>query len=432
MGTENTFDSVSSLLDQEIRAAFEKGTFYAALIGLLCGAVILALSLGGMPGMLVPCLWSFSGGLYSVLVYFLIRSSFQIPNWQYYLYLPFVSFPTVIFLLSELLLPAGSATYFNGPPLLMYFVLVALSGMLFDRGLSIVSGAWAMLQYLGCWYLARPELHFITAPDPVMEQDLRADPIYLFKAVMLLAMGFIIGVSADTARRLIEKVLREQKERAVVDRLFGEYVSPEVKDKVLRHQQAMIAERKQVVVLFSDIRGFTSWSENCEPETLVKQLNAYFEEMVACITVQGGLVDKFIGDAIMAVFGGLRELEKPAEAAFQAAIEMHSRLDTLNQNWHNQGQKTLQMGVGLHFGSVLEGNIGSRGRKEFTVIGDTVNTAARLETATKEMAVQVLVSAAVETQLSPASKSLLTELGSIQVKGKSDALLVYGWSGATR
>ena len=132
-----------------------------------------------------------------------------------------------------------------------------------------------------------------------------------------------------------------------------------MREKLLRLTQDSVGERKTVVVLFSDIRSFTAWSEGVEPEQLVLQLNEYFDEMVAAITSRGGTVDKFIGDAVMAVFGGLLPLDDPAEAALDAALAMRGRLAALNVTRQQRGWATLDNGIGLHRGDVLQGTIGS-------------------------------------------------------------------------
>jgi len=185
-----------------------------------------------------------------------------------------------------------------------------------------------------------------------------------------------------------------------------------------------------VTVLFSDIRSFTTFSEGKDPQQVVTQLNEYFDKMVGCIMENGGTVDKFIGDAIMAVFGGLLDLENPCESAVRAAEQMRFELALLNQKWVNEGLPTLENGIGLHYGEVLEGTIGSKDRKQFTVMGDTVNTAARLEGTTKRRDSKVIISASVFDRLTAELKKLFKSLGSTKVKGKTKAIAIYGLDAA--
>jgi class 3 adenylate cyclase len=148
--------------------------------------------------------------------------------------------------------------------------------------------------------------------------------------------------------------------------------------------------------------------------------------MVAAIVEQGGVVDKFIGDAVMAVFGGVIPLENPSEAAFQAALGMRSRLRRLNEAWAAGGLEPLENGIGIHYGVALQGTIGSRDRKEFTVVGDSVNTASRLEGLCKDHPQRIMLSQAVYERLGAAAQQTCTSLGTVTVKGKSEPVSLWG------
>ena len=190
----------------------------------------------------------------------------------------------------------------------------------------------------------------------------------------------------------------------------------------------MVGELKVVAVLFSDLRGFTTFSEKAQPSEVVIRLNEYFDAMVRAVTSNGGTVDKFIGDAVMAVFGGLIPLENPAQSALAAARAMRSELVTLNLAWAAKGLAALDNGVGVHFGEVLQGPIGAVERKEFTVIGDVVNTASRLESATKELGSPIVVSEALAAQLPTEQRGALRALGGVKLKGKEVEVQVFGAS----
>jgi class 3 adenylate cyclase len=218
----------------------------------------------------------------------------------------------------------------------------------------------------------------------------------------------------------------ERAGREHVYRLLGEYVSPEVREKVVHEKAALRGEKKQVAVLFSDIRGFTSFSERHDPAVIVARLNEYFDAMVQCISRNGGVVDKFVGDAIMAVFGGVLPLESPCDAAVRAGREMRVELGRLEAQWRAQGFEVLDNGIGIHFGEVVQGNIGSHDRKDFTVIGDTVNTASRLEGLTRDYPHAIVVSSDVHARLSPSLRAACRPLGKAQVKGKEEPLDLFG------
>jgi adenylate cyclase len=137
-------------------------------------------------------------------------------------------------------------------------------------------------------------------------------------------------------------------------------------------------EKRRVAVLFSDIRGFTALSETINPDDMAHLLTEYFTEMVDCVFANGGTLDKFIGDAVMAQWGAPLDSPEDAAKAMEAAIKMILELDQLNSRWVKEGRPQLQIGIGLNFGEAFAGNIGSDRRLEFTVIGDSVNTANRL------------------------------------------------------
>jgi class 3 adenylate cyclase len=230
-------------------------------------------------------------------------------------------------------------------------------------------------------------------------------------------------------RRFVLRFVQLRQERAGrehVYRLLGEYVSPEVREKVVNEKAALRGERKLVAVLFSDIRGFTSFSEKSDPAVIVARLNEYFDAMVQCITRNGGVVDKFVGDAIMAVFGGVLPLDDPCSAAVRAAQEMRAELRTLEAAWRAQGVAPFDNGIGVHYGEVVQGNIGSHDRKDFTVIGDAVNTASRLEGLTKAYAAPIVISADVWARLSPELRAACHALGRAKVKGKEEELELFG------
>lgn len=196
----------------------------------------------------------------------------------------------------------------------------------------------------------------------------------------------------------------EQLEKARIRGVLNQYVSKNVADVVLKHsedfEQMMRGERRNVTIVFSDVRGFTSIFESSDATALVEQLNEYFERMVGCIQKVDGTVQKFIGDAIMAAWGDTHSLgyAEDAERAVRSALAMRVALRELNAKWEgNPARIPMKTGIGVNHGEVVVGEVGSQGvRKEFTLLGDAVNSAARFESATKQYHVDLLVGGSVE------------------------------------
>lgn len=217
-------------------------------------------------------------------------------------------------------------------------------------------------------------------------------------------------------------------ERERIRKAFGKYVSPQVAKSILASEQGtdLGGRLVDVAVLFSDLRNFTPLSESMSPTELVAFLNEYFTGTVAAIHGRGGVLDKFIGDAAMAVFGLAGESDA-CDAAIDAALAMREHLAEVNRRLAERGKPAVDNGIGVHFGTVVAGNIGSPDRLEYTVIGDAVNVASRLESATKEQGVALLVSEAVLGKLSPERRGLFRDLGAHKLKGKAEPLPMFGW-----
>jgi len=209
------------------------------------------------------------------------------------------------------------------------------------------------------------------------------------KADLWLPLGMpLLGFAAVHFGGASTLLLRERLAKKRIKGAFSSYVAPAVLEQILKNPDDLKlgGVRKPVTILFSDIRGFTGLSESSTEEELVAQLNEYFTEMVACVHRHGGTLHKFIGDAVMAVWGDTVSsgIENDACNALRAALDMRRALEQLNERWLAEGRPPIKIGIGLNHGNVVVGNIGAPQRMEFTVIGDAVNTASRIEGLTKE------------------------------------------------
>jgi class 3 adenylate cyclase len=244
---------------------------------------------------------------------------------------------------------------------------------------------------------------------------------------LYLPTGSLLAVAVLAfAARMGWESMRHYREKQLLRSAFAGHVSPQVLRAILRGrlQPDADGERCRVTILFADIRGFTSRSEKSTPEQMIELLNRYYAEVSAAIHNHGGAIDKFIGDGLMATFGVPQPLPAAERNALEAAQDMLVRLARLNGELQAQGVEPLEIGIGIHSGEVLAGYVGTRRRRDFTVIGDPVNTASRLEAMSKTLAYPVICSNEVAAAVGFAGG--MVDLGLQPVKGRAD-VHVWGW-----
>lgn len=220
---------------------------------------------------------------------------------------------------------------------------------------------------------------------------------------------------------VLEDISQEKRMKTTMYR----YMTPGVAERVmaLGEDALMVGERKEVTILFSDIRGYTTLTEKLEAAEVVSLLNDYFETMVEAVFNFEGTLDKFIGDALMAVFGAPLPLENHGWMAVQSALDMRRRLAEFNYARRNTAQPQIRIGIGISSGEVVSGNIGSQRRMDYTVIGDGVNVSSRLEGVTKEYGCDIILSEF--TYELCADRIWVRELDRIRVKGKDEPIGIY-------
>lgn len=251
--------------------------------------------------------------------------------------------------------------------------------------------------------------------------------IYLFihdkivTAVVSPSLAVVIGYFSNTAYHF----LRERQQNVLIKGMFSQYVSKHVVNELLSNpgKLQLGGEKKNVSILFSDIVGFTTFSENKQPEELVSFINEYLNEMTEIILANDGTLDKYLGDAVMAFWGAPIQLEDHAFRACSAAIDMQKKILELSAKWIQSGQKPIQVRIGINSGDVIVGNIGGVKRFDYTVMGDSVNLASRLEGANKEYGTRIMISEGTFEQVE--SKIIVRELDLIRVKGKTRPTKVF-------
>jgi adenylate cyclase len=243
--------------------------------------------------------------------------------------------------------------------------------------------------------------------------------LWIVMAQPILAMA--IALFAGTAYRYFV----EDAEKRKVSRLFGRYVSRDVYKRLIDNPALaeLGGDRREMSVLFSDLRGFTTITEKGHPEDLVQQLNEYFSSMVDIVFRNGGTVDKFVGDMVMALFGAPVDDVNHADAAVTTAVEMVQELVELNSRWSREGRVQLDIGIGVNSGDMIAGNIGSSAIMSYTVIGDNVNLGSRLESLNKEYRTRIIISEATRSRLTRQFET--RPLGGVVVKGKTQPVEIF-------
>ncbi len=294
-----------------------------------------------------------------------------------------------------------------------------------EKGVSV-----AMVLIFGLWLaLYLPQL----GPFPMVSVSagsilsLLLLDFWMWKSEKLVLTFFfpILAIGLIFLLNVIYGFILEAKQRQAIKNVFGQYVSSDYIDMILRKGTGieMGGESKVLSVLFADIRGFTTLSETMSAQELTSFLNIYFTEMTEVIFQHKGTIDKYIGDAVMAFWGAPMEDANNPYDAVATALAMQKRLETLNQKFASEKRPLIQIGIGIATGDMYVGDMGSKFRRSYTVMGDTVNLSSRLEGLTKYYHVKIIVSE--KTYLATRDQFLYKKLDKVQVKGKEKAVEIF-------
>lgn len=283
---------------------------------------------------------------------------------------------------------------------------------LFILGITL---ALILLSILASGVLARLITRPVSRLTEAMEKVSQGD----FTQKVAITSRDEIGFLTENFNGMTQGLL----ERERIKEIFSKYVSKQVAHEILKKKDeiALAGEKRRVTILFSDIRGFTALAEELPPEEVVSLLNEYFTLMVDIIFKYDGVLDKFIGDAIMAYWNAPIDQESPSRKAALAAFEMQQAIEKLNETHRRQGKKEIHAGIGINSGEAVAGNLGSVKKMEYTVIGDHVNLAQRIEAQTQRD--QIVLSESVLQEVKNYVK--VEELGLVRVKGREEPVRLY-------
>lgn len=268
--------------------------------------------------------------------------------------------------------------------------------------------------------IAAGALHHLAGGDAAAPLDSLTSPFVAQRALLFLLMGLAGATLVRAQQRMLAQVAEESDRRARVRAAFGTYVADQVVERVLAGDLAPRTERREISVMFVDIRGFTRLSEHMEPEDLVAQLNHALEAFGGAIQANGGIVNKYLGDGLMAIFGAPEIQPDHADRALRAT---HGVLAAAADLRARGVFPDLRIGVGVHSGDVVVGDVGGEKQREYTAIGDVVNVASRVEAANKDLGTQALFTGAARAKLQDPTG--LRALPPIQVRNRQQPVEVW-------
>lgn len=419
-------DAFARELARETVVSERRATILAVLLG---GVLAVGLSLLSFFGAQLAALprspkqWGpllLGGGLaYELLAHFayahLIRTERPLPvAARYVSALIETSLPTGALLIMASFV--GPIQALLSPAAFVYVFFIMLAALHLDIALCIFTGAVAALEYAGLSfaYLDRTQaLTVDTIPTHLFT--------HLVKSTLLLVGGVLAGLIAREINTHFLNVLQSVTERNRVVQVFGQHVSPAVVDKLLAQQTEIASELRAVCLMFVDIRDFTTFAEARSPDEVVGYLNTLFAVMIERVGSHHGIVNKFLGDGFMAVFGAPLPDGQGCAHAVAAALAIIRAVEELNRT----GQiPPTRIGIGIHVGEAVTGNVGSPVRKEYTIIGDTVNLAARIEQLNKQYGSELLISEAVWEALGQDIEGA-TMIEPVHVKGRQAPVRIF-------
>ncbi len=305
----------------------------------------------------------------------------------------------------------GPVQSFAGPVTFLFFPVIALSALNLDWRLSLWSGVVAAVGFMAVFLLHLPQAVPVEG-YPMLTSFHQ----FVLKAILLVFSGAASAFVAVLMRRQLGEAIAATRERDAAVSIFGQHVSPQVANRLLKQAPQSFGEEREVCVMFLDIRNFSVFAAERTPSEVMAYLNSLFVGLIDLVNEHGGIVNKFLGDGFMAVFGAPEGDEKVCRNAVRCSKALLAEVQRLNESHRIP---PTRIGIGLHAGPALTGVVGSDARREYTVIGDTVNLAARIEQATKPLECDLLISEAVWSVLREEDRDGGVDRGLADLKGQS-------------
>ena len=345
---------------------------------------------------------------------FTVRRTLK-PSYRYLNILIECTFPSLIILIIIFFWRNDAGLY--SPVIMLYFIMIILSTLSLDFRISLFSGVVCAVEY---WVIV-----FLIANNYESVIQLESlDVLFSFgKGMMFISSGVIAGIVAHQLRLRITKRFEVISERDKILNLFGQQVSQDIVYELLTQREELQSKRKFVCVMFLDIRGFTSFAEMLEPEEIIEYQNKVFGFMIDIVAKNYGIINQLLGDGLMATFGAPLSKGNDCQHAFDSAVEI---IKELNKRIKNGEIPETHIGIGLHAGYVVAGNVGSDLRKQYSITGNTVILSSRIEELNKEYNSSLLISAEVYNAVSFDKYRLTPEMiGPVNVKGHKQPINIF-------
>ena len=359
--------------------------------------------------------------VYEFLVHYSIgRNKFYFKNPRVFSYFNSFSEVSLLSLLLIFIVEYSSQTIIlQSPATLTYFIFIVLSTFRLNFKLSIFTGSLAAFEFIliSIYYST---LFANTTVDQA-HPDLTGMQ-YLGQGLIMIIAGIAAGFVADLIKKKMVISWNNIKEKNAVIDLFGQQISPQIVDNILKNQNELSGARKKVCIMFLDIRQFTPFVEEHQPEEVVAYLNKLFGFMIDIVQSHHGVINQFLGDGFMATFGAPVSIENSSQHATEASQEI---IDKINSEFNKGNIPKTRIGIGLHYDEAVTGNIGSSIRKQYSITGKVVIMASRIEQLNKKYNSQLLISEEVYNQLNDTSQNAFIGLGSSKIKGSEKLVSLY-------
>ncbi len=325
-----------------------------------------------------------------------------------------ISLPTVALLIYSFDMPSIYPLF--TPIALLYFLIIMLSALELDFKLCVFSGAVAAIQYsVVVWFLLNKPV------EKTIFEGATFYPLYLGVAALFFITGHTAGLITNQIKKGLLKHYHEQEKRNKIEKLFGQQISKEIVEELIQSKYDIHSRTRFVAIMFLDIRNFSVFAQYRSPEEIIAYQNDIFSFIIEIINKHKGIVNQIVGDGIMAVFGAPIQHENDCQLAVNAALEIQEELEKRNKN---KSIPYTEIGIGIHAGDVITGNVGTAERKQYSITGQAVIIAARIEQLNKDFNSSILISEKVYTCIDKKDLSPI-KYKDVAIKGYLDPIDVY-------